>query len=75
MHERTTWSGARRWLYNLSLGGIPLGLAGGLLGLYSDVYALAAGGLATAAVSVFLWTDDQHPDHPGGGSAPGRGGG
>jgi hypothetical protein len=60
------WRGLRRLLYSLSLGGIPLGLAGALLGLYADSYPLAAGGLATAAISVFLWTDDQHPDHPGG---------
>lgn len=66
MGESTPWSGARTWLYSLSLGGMPLGLAACLLGLYSDSYLLAAGGLATAGISVFLWTDDQHPDHPGG---------
>lgn len=55
----------RRWLYGLALGGIPLGLATLLLGLFSDRYALAAGGLALAGLSAFLWTDDQSPDHPG----------
>ncbi len=59
-------SGLRRWLYSLSLGGIPLGGAAALLGLYSDRYPLAAGGLALAALSVFLWTDDQNANHPGG---------
>jgi hypothetical protein len=54
-----------RWLYSLSLGGMPLGLAASLLGLYMDVYTLAAGGLAVAGLSVFLWTDDQSPHHPG----------
>lgn len=65
MTEPGSWRAARAWLYSLSLGGIPLGLAACLLGLYGDTYALAAGGLATAAISVFFWTDDQHPDHPG----------
>ncbi len=58
-------TGLKRWAYGLSLGGIPLGLAACLLGLHADHYGLAAGGLAVAAFSVFLWTDDQHPDHPG----------
>ena len=58
------WPTLRRWLYGLSLGGIPLGLATCLLGLYADRYELAAGGLALAGLSAFLWTDDQHPDHP-----------
>ena len=63
--SRNRWRSLSRWLYSLSLGGIPLGLSANLLGLYTDRYALAAGGLALAAFSVFLWTDDQSPDHPG----------
>ncbi len=54
----------RRFAFASSLAWIPLGLAGALLGLHLDVYALAAGGLALAGVGAVLWQNDQDPDHP-----------
>ncbi len=54
----------RRIAFASSLAWIPLGLAGVMLGLHLDVYALAAGGLTLAGLGAVLWQNDQDPDHP-----------
>jgi len=51
-------------VYRASLPAIPCGIALWLLGMDSDSYAAAVGGLLVLLAGAFVWQDDQDPAHP-----------
>jgi len=63
--EKSLLNALDRLRHRVALPGIPLGLAGALVGLHSEHYLGTMVGMVCALVCAWTWQDDRSPHHPG----------